>query len=157
VVELGVVDAPGTAPLSAVVDLGELVWRRASMRTVSVSRHPEATARSVAVINARKAMLRCASRMAIRARAPLGVAARGSGCIPMALMRSREHPSSLGPCQGGRAGERTGFGLEDLQVMIQAQRLDVAPDSSFMGGDKSGSVVDLDGLGGQPHREASPA
>ena len=80
---------------------------------------------------------------------------RGSGCIPIALMRLRERPRALA-CASWSRRAAPGFGLEDLEVVIQAEHLDVASDRSFMSGHQSGAVVDLDGPGSQPHREASP-
>ncbi len=67
-------------------------------------------------------------------------------------MRGGEHAAGFGLCQGGRAGQAAGFGLEDLEVVIQAQDLDVASDRPFVLGHQPGSVVDLDGPGGQAHR-----
>jgi hypothetical protein len=99
--------------------------RRASISTVSGSRHPEVAARSIAAISA-------AGHAAVRQQdsdqgaGSLNVAARESGCIPIALMRCGEHPAGLRLYQCGRTGRRPGLGLEDLQVVIQAQHLGVA-------------------------------
>ena len=53
----------------------------------------------------------------------LGVAERVAGGGPERVVRRGEHPGRAGLGQGGRTGQRTGFALQDLEVVVQVQRL----------------------------------
>ena len=83
---------------------------------------------------------------------PGGVAAGPAGGVPVGLVRGGEHTAGFRLCQGGRSGQRTGLGLEDLEVVIQSQDLDVTSDRPFVAGDKRGPVMDFDGPCGQTDR-----
>ena len=67
-------------------------------------------------------------------------------------MRGGEHAKGLRLRERGRSGQRTGLGLEGLEVVIEAQDLDVTSDGPFVAGDKCWPVVDLDGVGGESDR-----
>ena len=67
-------------------------------------------------------------------------------------MRGGEHAAGFRLGQRGRPGQRTGLGLEDLEVVIQHQDLDVPSDRPFVAGDKGWTVMDFDGPGGQTDR-----
>ena len=78
-----------------------------------------------------------------------GVAAGAAGGVPVGLVRGGEHAAGFRLCQGGRSGQRTGLGLEDLEVVIESQDLDVTSDCTFVASDKRWPVMDFDGPCGQ--------
>ena len=57
-----------------------------------------------------------------------GVAHDPAGGVPVPLVGRRERPTRLGLRQRGRPGKGAGLAHEDLEVVVERQRLEVAPE-----------------------------
>ena len=81
-----------------------LVSRRASMNTTCGSRHPEATARSIAAVSAAAGHGAVREQDLDQGAGSGGVAAGPPGGVPIGLMRSGERAAGFRLGQRGRAG-----------------------------------------------------
>jgi len=68
-------------------------------------------------------------------------------------MQAREHAGPAALDQGGRTGQRAGFGFQDLEVVIEGEDVEELPDRPLMPGNSGGTVEDLNGAGTEPDRE----